>query len=129
MYGRSRNSYQQVYLESAPPSRILDELFRRLRRDCRDARACIANRDLAGKGAAIDHAISIVTALTAALDFSLAPELCTTLARLYQYVSDELVQASIRLDETAIVRAERIIDDVHNAFLAAIEQPAPPPAK
>jgi flagellar protein FliS len=135
MYGRTVGSYRQVYLESAPPSRILDELFHRLRRDCRDARACIARGDLPGKSAAIDHAIAIVAELNAALDFSLAPELCAMLSRLYGYVGDELLQASARLDQTAVMRAERIIEDLHGAFAAAIEQqasappPAPPKAK
>jgi len=130
MYARTVGSYRQVYLESAPPSRILDELFHRLRRDCRDARACIGRGDLVGKGAAIDHAIAIVSELSAALDFSIAPELCTTLARLYNYVGDELLRASAHLDETAIVRAERVIEEIHGAFSAAIEQQASaPPAK
>jgi flagellar protein FliS len=113
---RALRSYKAVSVESAPPRRLLDELMNRLLRDCSDARASIRSGDIAGKGNHIGHALAIVGELVAALDHSVAPELCGNLTALYQFVIDRLSDANVRKAESPIVEAEKVITTLREAF-------------
>ena len=59
MYARASKAYKKVHLESASKERILDELYGRFLRDCRDARAAIEKRHVVAKSEAVNHAMSI----------------------------------------------------------------------
>jgi flagellar protein FliS len=113
---RALRSYKAVSVESAPPRRLLDELMNRLLRDCSDARTAIKTGDIAGKGKHIGHALAIVGELVAALDHSVAPELCANLGSLYQFVIDRLSDANVRKAESPIVEAEKVITTLREAF-------------
>jgi flagellar protein FliS len=115
---RALRSYKAVSVESAPPRRLLDELMNRLLRDCVDARASIQAGDLAGKGKHISHALAIVGELVAALDHSVAPELCNNLASLYQFVIDRLSDANVRKVEAPLHEAEKVVTTLREAFAA-----------
>lgn len=116
MAERGANAYRKVFLESATPPRLLDELYGRLLSDCHDAAEAIRQGDLAGKGRSINHAIEIIYELTAALDRSAAPELCSNLARLYDFVIQRLTTANLRIDVQPIVEAEQVIIVLRGAF-------------
>jgi flagellar protein FliS len=115
---RALRSYKTVSVESAPPRRLLDELMNRLLRDCVDARASIQAGDIAGKGKHIGHALAIVGELVAALDHSVAPELCSNLAALYQFVIDRLSDANVRKVEAPLHEAEKVVTTLREAFAA-----------
>ena len=119
MSARAANAYRRVYLESAAPTRILDELFGRLLADLEDARQKITVGDRGGKGHAIDHAMAIVAELSAALDFTAAPEICANLKLLYVYVNERLVDANVRIDRGPIDDAERVVLTLREAFQGA----------
>jgi flagellar secretion chaperone FliS len=113
---RALRSYRTVSVESASPARLLDELLNRLLRDCASARDCILAKDIAGKGQHIGHGLAIVGELIAALDFSVAPDLCAQLASLYQFVIDRLSDANVRRDVAPLAEAEKIIKTLREAF-------------
>jgi flagellar protein FliS len=113
---RALRSYKAVSVESAPPRRLLDELMNRLLRDCADARTAIQTGDLAGKGKHIGHGLAIVGELVAALDHSVAPELCGNLTALYQFVIDRLSDANVRKVEAPLHEAEKVITTLREAF-------------
>jgi flagellar protein FliS len=113
---RALRSYKAVSVESAPPRRLLDELMNRLLRDCSDARTAIRTGDIAGKGQHIGHALAIVGELVVALDHEVAPDLCSNLGSLYQFVIDRLSDANVRKAESPIVEAEKVITTLREAF-------------
>jgi flagellar protein FliS len=119
MYARAARSYQNVFLESASPAKLLDELYERLLRDMRDAAAAIQVKNVAAKGEYISHALAIVGELAAALDHRLAPELCARLAGLYDFVAHRLTRANIHGDAKALAEAEPVIATLRDAFREA----------
>jgi flagellar secretion chaperone FliS len=124
MYSRAANTYKRVFVESASPGKLLDELFARAIDDCRVARERMAARDLGGKGSAIGHALAIVGELAATLNFVAAPEMCQNLIALYDFVADRLMDANQRIDPAPLAEAARILGTLREAFQgAAAAQP------
>ena len=111
--------YRRVFLESASPGRVLDELYGALLQDCAQAERLIAARDVAGKGRAIAHAIDILTELTAALDHQAAPELCVNLSRLYLFARDRLIEANVHMAAPPIADVVRVLGPIREAFQKA----------
>ena len=123
MYARAASVYRKVYLESASPARILDELYARLLADIAAARAGVVAGNAAAKGTALSHANSIISELVAALDRSVAPELCENLARLYAFVQERLTECNSTMDPRPLASAERIITTIREGFQGAMVRP------
>lgn len=119
---RGINAYRRAHVESAPPARLLEELFSYLDSDLRTAAECIAAKDIAGKARACDRALAILSDLEAALDHNAAPELCQNLASLYRFSSDRVLDASMRLDPKPLAEAQKVLAPVIDAFRVAIAQ-------
>ena len=116
LHARAANAYRRVDLESAPKQDVLGRLFERFATDISVARTAIAAKDIAGKAAAIDHALRIVGELEASLDHSVAPELCTQLQSLYRFVADELIKVNRSLDAKGFDVPVKIMNDIATAF-------------
>jgi flagellar secretion chaperone FliS len=116
MYARAINQYKKVYIESASPARVLDELLGRSLKDLEDAKRAILGRDIPGKRAACDHALAIIGELTAALDHQQAPELCANLARLYDFAEQRIISGSASLDAAHLDEAARVLSTMREAF-------------
>jgi flagellar protein FliS len=116
MYARAARSYKNVYLESASPARLIDEMYARLLRDLADGRAGLMARDPLQRGEALGHALDIVGALHAALDRQLAPQLCEELGALYQFVMTRLTRANMHDDFKALDEAEQVVLVLQDAF-------------
>lgn len=116
MLARAANAYRRVDLDSAPKQDILTRLFDRFLADVDAARAAIGKRDIARKSAAIDHALQIVTELEASLDHKAAPELCANLLALYQFVTQQLYAASVKLDAKPLDHVTRVMTELATSF-------------
>ncbi|MFN0249711.1 MAG: flagellar export chaperone FliS [Kofleriaceae bacterium] len=116
MNARAANLYRRVDLESAPKHDVLGRLFDRFAVDVASAKKAIAAKDIIGKAAAIDHGLRIVSELQAALDPSLAPELCKNLYSLYEFVATQLCMANLSLDHKRLDEASRIMNELSTAF-------------
>jgi flagellar secretion chaperone FliS len=119
MLARAANAYRRVDLESAPKTQILERLFDRFLIDVATARTAIETRDIPAKAAALDHALLIVVELKASLDVNAAPELCANLAALYDFVTDQLVAASVQLTVPPLDQVTRVMTEIGDAFRAA----------
>ena len=123
MNPRAARAYKNVAVSSARPTRVLDELFCRLRRDLMGAHEACQARDVEARCKALAHAMKIVTALEAGLDREAAPSLCDQLASLYGFVKDRILVANLRAEASAIAEAYDVIVALHDAF-AQLEAPA-----
>jgi flagellar protein FliS len=119
MLARAANAYRRVDLESAPKTQIVDRLFARFLVDLTTARGAIAIKDIKNKAAALDHALQIVGELRASLDFASAPELCTNLAALYDFVMAKLNEANATLALPPLDQAARVMAELGEAFRGA----------
>src|SRR5215470_3987471 len=123
MLSRAAKIYRNVSIDSASPTRTLDETYSRLIAECRTAADRIAQRDLAGKGMAISRCLGLVGALAAALDHKAAPELCANLGRLYQFIRDKLVEANFKVNAKPLDDVTRIVTSVRETFQLAADNP------
>ena len=122
MHARASATYRAVDLNSAPKHEIMFRLFDRFQHDLVVARTAIVAKDIVGKNAAVDHALRIVTELEASLDHAQAPELCANLERLYKFVTDQIYQASMKLDIKPLESASTIMSGLSTSFRSAREQ-------
>lgn len=116
---RAANAYKKVSVESASPTRVLDELFTRLRLDLRLAREAIAAADVPERCRALSQALQLVGALESGLDASVAPELCANLRLLYAFVREQVFNANAQGVSDPIDRADEVIAEIHDAFRAS----------
>lgn len=116
MYAYAANAYRRVHLESASPARLLDELFVRLLADLDEARRAIGAGDVAAKGVAVTHGLAILAELRAALDPEAAPELCQNLGRLYDFATERLTEANVRIQASPLIEARRVLAVLRDAF-------------
>lgn len=123
MQSRATRAYKKVAATSAPPTRVLDELYVRLRRDLTDAHGACGTGDTERRCKALAHAMKIVTALEAGLDRDAAPTLCDQLASLYDFVKGRILRANLHADASAIAEAYDVIVSLHDAF-AQLDSPA-----
>jgi flagellar protein FliS len=111
--------YRKVSIESASPVRMLDEVYERFLRACREAGEGMERKDLAAKGMAIGKALAFLGALESALDHGAAPDLSANLLRLYRFVFDKLSEANAKNSPKALAEAEQVITTLRDAFRAA----------
>ncbi|SRR5581483_7886648 len=94
------NAYVESRVLSADPLELVQLLYQGALNAVREARACLSQRDIAGRSAAISRAIDILSELTASLDHEKGGELSQNLARLYDYIGRLLLDANFRqIDE------------------------------
>lgn len=119
MHQRAVIAYKKVFVESASPVRVLDELYTRLLRDLDDASKAIGEGDIKAKSAAVSHGIAILTELDAALDHATAPEMSGNLSRLYNWCAGCLNEASLKLEIKPLDDARKVLVDIRDAFRKA----------
>src|SRR5258708_21683827 len=120
MNARGSRAYKSVSLNTAQPTRVLDELFARLLMDMSEAAALIDAKEPGGKGRVINHALDIVAELANALDHKAAPEVCANLTRLYDFVRERLVTANRKMETKPINEASRVVTTLREAFQQAV---------
>lgn len=112
-------AYKKVFLDSAPPTRVLDELYGRLLLDLEQAKDGILRKDIRAKGEALGHAHRILDELGLALNHEAAPELSENLALLYAYCGSQLITANLNMDPKPLDEALRILSGLRDSFRQA----------
>jgi len=120
--GFSVQAYKKVGLETdvitADPHRLVLMLFDGALLSIQRAKALMAQKQIAEKGAAIGHAIEIVdSGLRVSVDPSVNPEFAERLVGLYRYVTMRLLQANLRNDVKALDEVARILGGLRDAWL------------
>ena len=118
--GRGAAAYRSTHLGSSP-QRALVALLERLVRDMDEAKSRVVQRYILAKSELLGHALAIIGELQAALNHELAPETCSNLTRLYDYMSAQLVDGGARLDPTPIENARRVAEQLCQGFRGAVE--------
>jgi flagellar secretion chaperone FliS len=116
---RAASAYRNVYIDSASPTKTLDEVYERILLHCREAAEGIGRKDFAKKGVAISKALAFVGALEASIDMKPAPELGLNLLRLYRFVVEKLSEANIKMVAKPLAEAEQVIVVLRDAFRQA----------
>ena len=97
----SLKKYQQVNKSSAQeasPYQLVALLFQKLLDNIATAKGAIAQKNYAKKGAELSNAIAIIGVLEGSLDFEQGGEISNNLASIYQFCSEQLLEASTNND-------------------------------
>lgn len=115
------NAYAKVGIETdiaaADPHRLIVMLFDGALLAINKAVIALEGNDIAGKGQAISHAISIIgEGLKASLDMNAGGELAQRLAALYDYMIDRLVYANIEKSVAPLVEVSGLLRELKEAW-------------
>lgn len=115
-------AYAAVGLETgvaaAQPHRLIEMLFEGALEAMAQAKLAIGKGDVAAKGHAISRAIKIIEeGLKVSLD-DRGGQLCSQLRCLYDYISQQLLLASLRNNAQMIDDASALLGDIKQAWTA-----------
>jgi flagellar protein FliS len=117
-----RRRYLADQVETATPAQRLMMLFGRLQRDLREAEEAFGGTDLKVINDALVHAQQILFALRDPLD--LDTPLGASLAAVYNFAINELIQANLKKDRHRLPPVLRVIDQIAAANLeASLDRP------
>ena len=111
MYKNGINQYRQVGIKdqiaTADPHKITQILMQTVLENLSVAKGCLERKDLTNKGKPIAKATSIISSLRDTLDHELGGEIADNLADLYNYMLEQLSQASMSNEAETI---QEVID-------------------
>lgn len=125
---RSVKAYANVGLEtevlSASPEHLISLLFRGARTAIAQARLHMRDHRIAERGAALSKAIDIVdSGLKAGIDIERGGEVAQHLIVAYDLIIRDLLQANLHNDEAKLNSAEKLLNDLADAWNIAIVPP------
>lgn len=123
---RSAKAYANVGLEteviSASPERLISLLFRGAQRAIAQARLHMRDNRIAERGNALSKAIDIVdSGLKAGVDMERGGEVARHLTGAYELIIRDLLQANLHNDETKLDSAEKLLNDLADAWHTAAD--------
>lgn len=121
MYQSGSQAYQQVSLETsvsqASPHQLIVLLFDGALNAIKLAMLHIPKGNIAAKGLAISKAINIIdNGLKSCLDFEQGDEIAANLARLYQYISHQLVLANLHNDVAKLQTCYDLLNNIAESW-------------
>ena len=115
------NHYRNNQIMTASPEQILIMLYDGAIRFVRQAGQAIEDGRQADKAKAIGKAMAIVAEFSNTLDFEVGGSIADDLYRLYDFVIRELSAINARGDAKRLEAVERILLDLREGFVGAIE--------
>jgi len=119
MYNNSNayNIYETNNVTTASPKKLLIMLYDGVIRFCRLAEVAIREKNIEKKNEYLKRAQDILAELAASLNFE-AGETAERLAALYAFMTRELVEANIRMDEEKVQEVRGFLEELREAWVA-----------
>jgi flagellar protein FliS len=113
-------------VQTASPAQIMIMLYDGAIRFSLQAKKKIEERDFEGKGVFISKTQAIIDELMNSLDFTIAPDLCTNLQKLYIYINERLTHANIQLDAEAMDEVIQLLNTLRDGWKQALASDSDP---
>jgi flagellar secretion chaperone FliS len=110
------NVYQQMEVASANNLKLVVLLYEGAIRFSTEAKGFIEQRNLAGKARAIDRVFAIVGELHRTLNVDEGGEIAVTLDRLYVYIMERVLEASLKLEVAPLDEAIKLLRVLNSAW-------------
>jgi flagellar protein FliS len=117
LVARGINSYRQTEVQSRTPLELVVMLYDGALRFTTEAREAIVRRDIRARQQNVSRALDIVSELQSTLDMESGGELAAELDRLYLFVRDRLVDASIKQDVKPVDDALRVLRTLREGWV------------
>lgn len=110
------NRYLEMEIQTATPSMLIVKLYEGAMRHARRAQDLHGKGRFGERGQAISRALAIVGELQDSLDLEKGGDIAENLRRLYWFVSDRLLDASVSGRMSSIDEAMVVLDTLHGAW-------------
>jgi flagellar protein FliS len=114
---RGISSYRQTEIQSRTPLELVVMLYDGALRFTADAREAIERRDIRSRQHNLSRALAIVSELQSTLDMQSGGDVAAQLDRLYGFVRDRLVDASVKQDVTPIDEARNVLKTLREGWV------------
>jgi flagellar protein FliS len=114
---RGINTYRQTEIESRTPLELVVMLYDGALRFTAEAREAIVRRDIRSRQQSLSRALAIVSELQSTLDMESGGDLAAELDKLYGFVRDRLVDASLKQDLKPLDEARRVLATLREGWL------------
>lgn len=111
------NRYLEMEIQTATPEMLVVKLYEGAMRSARRAQELNGKGRLGDRGRAISKSLAIVGELQDALDLEQGGEIAQNLRRLYFFVSDRLLDASVNGRMESIDEAVRVLETLYGAWV------------
>ncbi|MGB2742267.1 MAG: flagellar export chaperone FliS [Cognaticolwellia sp.] len=115
----SLKKYQQVNkstAQQASPYQLVAMLFQKLLDNIATAKGAISQKNYAKKGTELSNAIAIIGVLEGSLDFKQGGDVSANLASLYQFCSEQLLEASVNNDIDKLNEVAQILIPIKSGW-------------
>jgi len=127
---RAADRYLQTRVESSQPLEVVVMLYDAALRAAANAREASTSKDFFARRAAVSKMLAIVSELQRMLDMERGGQIAADLDRLYTWMTEQLIQATIKPDVKAIDELRRVLeilrDGWHQIASGAVGSPAAP---
>ena len=106
----------ETAIDAASPHQLIDMLFNGARDRIVQAQGLMERNDMAGKGAAINTCIEILSGLQASLDHEQGGEIAANLDGLYDYMQRRLFRANVDNDADALREVLDLVTTLRSAW-------------
>jgi len=110
------NVYQQMEVASANNLKLVVLLYEGAIRFLVEAKRSIEKRDLLGKARSIDRTFAILGELQSTLKVEEGGEIAATLDRLYVYMMERVLDASLKLDVAPLDEVIKLLQVLNSAW-------------
>lgn len=123
-YGRATNPYLQTQVRSSTPLELVVMLYDGALRHATAARDAMERRDIPARKAAMSKAMAIVSELQSTLDLDKGGPVAEELDRLYTWITQQLIDATVRRDVAPIDEVRKVLTILRDAWQQiAVPQP------
>ena len=116
------NQYKQMSIKTASPGAILIMLYEAAIKNVRLAGIAIEKKDVSAKGVHIGKAHDIINELNNTLNFEVGGEIALNLERLYNFMTEQLVQANIENSSEKLANVQKVLENLLEGWRGAVEQ-------
>ncbi len=119
MYLNNADTYKRQQVLTASPEKLILMLYNGCLKFINEARSGIEEKDILKTNTACQKAQDIVDELVLSLNMDI--EISKELARLYEYVNYEIIQANLKKDVVHLDNAKLVIGNIREGWTAAMK--------
>jgi flagellar protein FliS len=124
--GRAAQHYIQTQVRSASPLELIVMLYDGVLRNTANALEAMERRDIRTRRDAISKSLAIISELQSTLNLEQGGDIAVELDRLYSWMTDALVQATIKQDAKPVHDVRTVVENLRDAWQQiAVATPRP----
>lgn len=123
---RAAQHYMQTQVRSSSPLELVVLLYDGALRSSAAAIDAMERRDIRARRDAVSRTLAIIGELQGSLDTNQGGAVAAELDRLYLWMTDALVQATVQQDAAPILEVRRVLETLRDAWSQIASAPARP---